>query len=640
MTTPGSRVGADRLLGLDREREVLTVAVRAGRHVVIEGPPGVGKSTLLRTIAAELGTAVVFVEGNAELTPARLIGSHDPAQVLREGYLPEAFVDGPLLAAMRRGALLYLEELNRVPEETMNVLITVLTEGEIAVPRLGAVQAAAGFRLIAAMNPFDAIGTARVGQAIADRICRVVLGYADEQAERAITAQQAVPAGQTAADGALVDLAVRLTRSTREHPDLRTGSSVRGSIDLVLLLDGLLRLRNGAGPVVLGVPPPLETLQDAARAALSGRVRVADGCERTAESVLDELIAQLLAGPGKADRPSPSAAGGSPTHSRSALRRDRHSGPGRRQAGRAELAARHPGFAQVSPGVGELDTDALAGLLATDPEAATTLLADLTLATDRALRAAATTLATRVFVRLGRTIGQRTRGTRRLIPNRRGDGDLDLDRTLDRWADTISPDSSTPGPDDLVTRGWSARRRAVCLLVDRSGSMSGLAVTLAAVSAAAVAQSGDGLLRPAVLAFGSEVSVLQEAGGRRPVEQLVGDLIRLRGHGDTDLAAGLRAASAALSAAAPGADERIVLLLSDCRPTAGAEPATALAGIDRLHVLYPLPADRADGPDRADRANRANDEAMAVALARRGGGLARPVRSLADLPAALLVLLG
>ena len=40
---------------------------------------------------------------------------------------------------MRGSGLLYLEELNRIPEETLNVLITVLTEGEIAVPRLGTV---------------------------------------------------------------------------------------------------------------------------------------------------------------------------------------------------------------------------------------------------------------------------------------------------------------------------------------------------------------------------------------------------------------------------------------------------------------------------------------------------------------------
>ena len=46
---------------------------------------------------------MVFVEGNAELTPARLIGQYDPAQVLAEGYVPASFTDGPLLAAMRWG---------------------------------------------------------------------------------------------------------------------------------------------------------------------------------------------------------------------------------------------------------------------------------------------------------------------------------------------------------------------------------------------------------------------------------------------------------------------------------------------------------------------------------------------------------
>jgi MoxR-like ATPase len=58
---------------------VLTVALDTGRHVVIEGPPGTGKSTLLRDIARHAGKAVVFAEGNAELTPGRLIGQYDPA---------------------------------------------------------------------------------------------------------------------------------------------------------------------------------------------------------------------------------------------------------------------------------------------------------------------------------------------------------------------------------------------------------------------------------------------------------------------------------------------------------------------------------------------------------------------------------
>src|SRR5258708_35589006 len=168
---PGPVSGITPVIGLRREREVLTVALQAARHVVLEGPPGTGKSTLLRSIARDLGQAVVFVEGNAELTPARLVGQYDPAQVLAEGYLPSSFADGPLLQAMRTGALRYLAEFNRVPEETLNVLITVLTESEIAVPRLGLVQADAQFRLIAAMNPFHAIRTARDIPAIADRIC-------------------------------------------------------------------------------------------------------------------------------------------------------------------------------------------------------------------------------------------------------------------------------------------------------------------------------------------------------------------------------------------------------------------------------------------------------------------------------------
>ena len=69
-------------------------------------------------------------------------------------------------------------------------------------PRLGTVRADPQFRLIAAMNPFDAIGTARVSHAIADRICRVVLGYQDAAAERAITT------AVTGLDGRPVELAV------------------------------------------------------------------------------------------------------------------------------------------------------------------------------------------------------------------------------------------------------------------------------------------------------------------------------------------------------------------------------------------------------------------------------------------------
>jgi magnesium chelatase subunit D len=621
--------GSTPVIGLGREREVLTVALQAARHVVLEGPPGTGKSTLLRSIAVDLGRAVVFAEGNAELTPARLIGQYDPAQVLSEGYLPSSFTDGPLLQAMRSGALLYLEEFNRVPEETLNVLITVLTEGEIAVPRLGLVRANQEFRLIAAMNPFDAIGTARVSQAIADRICRIVLGYQNA------TAEQAIVRAVTGHDGPVVPFAVNLTRATRSHRDVRMGSSVRGAIDLVLLTDGLTRLR-GEPAMSLG------TVRDAAYAALSGRIRIADGSDRSPESVLDELLAELWSagaaapqpdaepghtggqadGQGKADGPPPDAGLQRPG-SRSSLRRDRHSGPSRRTLSRAELASRHPAFADVSPEVGSLDTETLSAMFGADPDAAAALLADLSQATDRALRALARRLAARVFIQLGATGGPPARGPRRIRSVPRGTGDIDLDATLDRLTG-----SWPPRPDDLVTRTWQAHRRSVCLLVDSSGSMSGLALAMAAVATASVLLAADGRLDAGALAFSGGVTVLQAPGTRQPPEQVVGRLLGLRGHGLTDLAAALRAAAAGLTQAAGG--ERRVVLLSDCIATTGGDPADALAGIDRLDVLCPVPAGRAPDPASAATAGR---------LAGLGGGTSRQVRSLSDIPAALTLLL-
>jgi len=619
------------IVGLRREREVLAVALETGRHVVIEGPPGTGKSTLLRDIARQAGRDVVFVEGNAELTPARLIGQYDPAQVLAGGYVPASFSDGPLLRAMRAGALLYVEEFNLVPEETLNVLITVLTESEITVPRLGTVRAGEGFRLVTAMNPFDAIGTARVSQAIADRICRVVLGYQDAAAERQITHMV------TGTNGQVVDFAVTLTRATRQHRDVSMGSSVRGSIDLVLLLTGLARLRGEISLV-------RTTARDAAYAALSGRIRIADGCDRTPESVLDELLAQLWpadtpqplltgageggagdgdgppGGQGKADSLPPPTAGDFFQHPRpaTAARRDRaRSSTARRTLGRAELAAMHPSFAAVSPALGQLDEEAFTQALAADPEDALTFLADLSHATDRELRTAAHRLAARVFFRLGRAARQPSRGVQRLGAGT-ADGDLDLERTIDRWSGPWPP-----AADELVTRGWQARRRALCLLVDASGSMSGLAVAIAAVAGASVVLAAGRRLSPAILAFSQDVTVLQAQGTHRPPGDLVTDLVRLRGHGVTNLAGALRAASAQL-ATAP-AEERVALLLSDCLPTTGGDPAQALDGISRLHVLCPLPS--------------AESELAAATLARRGGGMSLPLRRLADVAPALTRLL-
>ena len=287
------------VVGREREVELLVAALECGAHVLLEGPPGTGKSTLLRSVAEAGHVPFVLVEGNAELTPGRLVGHFDPAQVLSRGYSPDVFVDGPLVEALRTGGLLYVEEVNRVPEETLNVLLTVMSEGELHVPRLGRIAAAPGFRLVAAMNPFDAVGTARISSALYDRSCRLTMGYQSAQDESRIVALRA-----PAIDDEWRDRAVELVRRTRAHPDVRIGSSVRGSIDLVRLAVAL-GARRPTGPT------GWTTGLDAALVALSGRLRLQESCSRPPEEVVRELyVAVFGAQPADEDGQDGGAPGG------------------------------------------------------------------------------------------------------------------------------------------------------------------------------------------------------------------------------------------------------------------------------------------------------------------------------------------
>jgi MoxR-like ATPase len=290
---------AARIVGREREIELTLAAVAAGRDIVLEGPPGTSKTTLLKAITEEWGIPLLFVEGNADLTPAKLVGHHNPARVLREDYSPDNFVAGPLIEAMQQGGFLYIEEFNRAPEDTLNTLLTAMADRSIAVPRVGTITALSTFRVIASMNPYDNVGTTRLSTSVHDRLNRLSIDYQGEPAERDIVTLRtsaASVAGATSpaeADGGgivsrLVVDAVAVTRATRRHPDVRQGSSVRGAIDCVLVAGQLAVLRNLTAAVD-DEEGYRELVYDAMIVSLSGRIHLDEAAGSTPERVLREI---------------------------------------------------------------------------------------------------------------------------------------------------------------------------------------------------------------------------------------------------------------------------------------------------------------------------------------------------------------
>lgn len=284
------------VLGREREVELITAALLSGTHTLLEGPPGTGKSTLLRSVATNQKVPFIFVEGNAELTPARLIGHFDPSQILNRGYIPEIFIPGPLVEALTTGALLYLEEINRIPEETLNVMLTVMSEGEITVPRFGHILAEPGFGIVAAMNPFDGVGVARLSSALHDRTCRISVDYQSPETEQKIVSMYV--------DNLPEDFrakAVAAVRRTRDHADIKTGSSVRGAIDFGRITGSLAKVRSlEADDWQVGL--------DAALTALTGRITLFESSSKSPEEIVESIYIEIFGA--KPDPDSDSDGGG------------------------------------------------------------------------------------------------------------------------------------------------------------------------------------------------------------------------------------------------------------------------------------------------------------------------------------------
>ncbi len=208
-------------------------------------------------------------------------------------------------------------------------------------------------------------------------------------------------------------------------------------------------------------------------------------------------------------------------------------------------------------------------------------------------------------------------GRRTRAPADRAEGDLDIDASLEPLL-LARATGRPPALDELLVTSWTRPDTALCFLVDRSGSMSGAQLATAAVGAAACAWRAG--VDHSVIAFNHHALVLKAQDEARSAEAVVDDILRVRGFGATDLALALRTAHAQLQRSR--ATRRIVILLSDTRPTAGGDPVPIALSFDELCILAP-----------------ADDSDDASALARATGARWQPVAGPAQIPVALRRLL-
>lgn len=221
------------MLGRTHESELILSAITAGKHVLIEGPVGVGKTTLAKSVAERLKRPVVRIDGDSRYSEQKLVGWFDPPLVLKKGFVKAAFIPGPLVEAMKSGGILFLNELNRLPEGVQNVLLPALDEQRVTIPHLGVVNAHKNFRVIATQNPKEYVATTLLSEAIMDRFEWVYLDYLSETEEHKIIE------GFLSTDRhSIASAIVRMMRATRSHEKIRRGASLRAGLSMAGMLAG------------------------------------------------------------------------------------------------------------------------------------------------------------------------------------------------------------------------------------------------------------------------------------------------------------------------------------------------------------------------------------------------------------------
>ncbi len=223
--------------------EMLLVSLLAGGHALLEGVPGVAKTTLVKAFAATLGCSFRRIQFTPDLLPADITGTFVLSP--RDGTF--SLREGPVFANVVLG-----DEINRAPAKTQSALLEAMQERQVTIegetrplPR--------PFLVLATQNPVEHAGTYPLPEAQIDRfLIRLVLGYPEARDERNMLRRflrgQPAPrrvlnpedierlqslVGSIHVEDEVLDYVVRLARYTREHAQLFLGISPRASLALV-----------------------------------------------------------------------------------------------------------------------------------------------------------------------------------------------------------------------------------------------------------------------------------------------------------------------------------------------------------------------------------------------------------------------
>ena len=228
------------IVGRKKEFLICTACMKLQRHVLLEGPVGVGKSKLASHVASSMQRPIIRIDADERYTEEKLIGYFDPALVLQSGYQKDFFIPGPLCLALQQGAILLINEFNRLPVSVQNILLPVLDERFLDIPRYQTVQAHDHFVVIATQNTSDYVGVHNLSEAIRDRMELIPILYQNWQEELEIiiqSCQKYFDQIETCKDIAIRSLHV--VRNTRNNPLFVRGASVRAAIAITQLASEL-----------------------------------------------------------------------------------------------------------------------------------------------------------------------------------------------------------------------------------------------------------------------------------------------------------------------------------------------------------------------------------------------------------------